>query len=118
MRKPDYKTRSLVILSILLLILAVLIWSHPVSAGSWGGFPVIGFQYEIQSGANDQFFCKNSGDLVAHPYIRQPLYTHKGFSWVASANHKSCGFGEDTASYDAIGTGFELDTCWIFDKCR
>lgn len=101
-----------------LLVITTLIVASNSYAGNWGGFPVIGFQYEIQSGANAQFFCKNSGDLVAHPYIRQPIYTHKGFSWVAGANHKSCGFGEDTESYDAVGTGIELDTCWIFDKCR
>lgn len=100
------------------LIGAGLVYSHYVRA-EWGGFPVVGFQYELPSDANGQFFCKEGGSqVVAMPYLRQPIYRYKGFSWVASINHKSCAFGSDTPSYDAIGTGIELDTCWIFDKCR
>ena len=101
-----------------LLVITTLVLSLPVMA-EWGGFPVIGFQYELPSDANGTHFCQEgSSQIVAMPYVRQPIYRYKGFSWVASVNHKSCGFGSDLPSYDAIGTGIELDTCWIFDKCR
>jgi len=102
-----------------LMITAALVMSVSAYAGQWGGYPVIGFQLEYPSNANTTHFCQEGGNqVVSSPYIRQPIYTQKGFSWVAGLNHKSCTFGADAPSYDAVGTGIELDTCWIFDKCR
>jgi len=97
-----------------ILKIGLLLISLSVQA-EWFGYPVLGYQLEKPSTANGTFFCKDAGDLVASPYIRQPIYNYKGFSVVGNANHKSCQFGKDTPSYDAIGIGIELDTRKLFE---
>lgn len=99
-----------------LLVVILLGLSTAVLAGEWFGYPVLGYQIEIPSTSNGLLLCENSSDLVASPYIRQPIYNHKGIAVVGNLNHKSCQFGKDEPSYDAIGVGIELKTCWLVGK--
>ena len=93
-------------------LLFVLAW--PAQAGEWFGYPVLGFQIERPSTANGTFFCQDTGELVASPYIRQPLYRHKGVALVGNFNHKSCWVSADEPSYDAVGVSIELNTEYLF----
>ena len=80
----------------------------------WFGYPAFGYVIEAPSTSNGTFFCREEGDLVGSTYIHQPVYKHKGFAVIGSYSHKSCQYGEDAPSYDAIGIGIEIDTRELF----